>query len=80
MDDTAKGGMTQFLGTFYRDSLRTQRFQTLITSLFERIWVSNLTGGLSEGKGSLLKNFSFIYHETTKSGPQRIMVKSSDAI
>ena len=26
---------------FYRDSLRTERFQTLITSLFENISVSN---------------------------------------
>ena len=40
MDDTAKGGLTQFLGTFCRDSLRAQRFQTLI-SLFEDYWVWN---------------------------------------
>ena len=38
MDDTAKGGLT-ILGTFYRDSLRAQRFQTLITLTFEDHWV-----------------------------------------
>ena len=35
MDDTAKGGLT----TFYRDSLRAQKFQTLISLLFEDHWV-----------------------------------------
>ena len=30
------------LGTFYRDSLRTQRFQTVITSLFEDTWAGSL--------------------------------------
>ena len=40
MDDTAKGGLTQYiLGTFYRDSFRAQRFQTLISLLFEDHWV-----------------------------------------
>ena len=67
------------LGTFYRDSLRAQRFQTLIKSLVESIWVWNLIGGVSEGRGNLLVNFSFLRHNTTKLGPQRIMVKSSDA-
>ena len=31
----------RILGTFYRDSLRTQRFQTLISLLFEDHWVWN---------------------------------------
>ena len=30
IDDFAEGGLTQLLRTFYRDSLRAQRFQTLI--------------------------------------------------
>ena len=64
--------------TFYRDSMRAQRFQTLITSLFESIWVSNLIGNLSKGRGSLLVNFSFLRHATIKLGSQRIAVKSSD--
>ena len=34
---------------YYRDSLRAQRFQTLITSLFGGIWVINLIVGLSKG-------------------------------
>ena len=42
MDDTAKGGLT-ILGTFYRDFfgdfLHVQRFQTLISLLFEDHWV-----------------------------------------
>ena len=78
IDDTAKGGLTHILGTFYRDSLRAQRFQTLLTSLFEDIWVSNLIGGLSKGRGSLHVKFSFLRHETTKLGPQRIVVQSSE--
>ena len=65
--------------TFYRDSLHAHRCQTLITSLFESIRASNLTGGLSKGRGSFLVNFSFRRHETTKLGPQRITVKSSDS-
>ena len=28
MDDNTKGGLTQFWGTFHRDPLRAQRFQT----------------------------------------------------
>ena len=56
------------VGNFYHDSLRAQRFQTLIISLFECIWISNLIGGLSEGRGGLLVNFSFLCHETTKLG------------
>ena len=67
------------LETFYRDSMRAQSFQTLITSLFESIWFSNLIEGLSKGRGSLLVNFSFLRYETTKSGPQRIAVSSSAA-
>ena len=63
------------LGTFYRDSLRIQRFQTLITPLFESMWVSHLIGGLSRGSGILPVNSSFLRHETAKLGPQRIMVK-----
>ena len=62
-------------GTFYRDSLHAQRFQTLLTSLFESIWISNLLGVLSKGKGSLLVNFGFLRHETIKLGLERIMVK-----
>ena len=64
------------LETFYRDSMRAQSFQTLITSLFESIWFSNLIEGLSKGRGSLLVNFSLLLYETTKSGPQRIAVNS----
>ena len=41
MNDTAKGGLTQFRELFYRDSLRIQTFQMLIALLFEEIWVSN---------------------------------------
>ena len=38
MDDSATGGRSDsILGTFYHDSLCTQRFQTLITSPFEGI-------------------------------------------
>ena len=40
MNDSAKGGLAQFWD-FYRDSLRAQRFQTLVTSLFEDIWLSH---------------------------------------
>ena len=50
----------------------------LVASLFENILVSNLIGGLSKDTGSLLVNFSFLRHETTKLGPQKIMVKSSE--
>ena len=60
---------------FYHDSLHAQRFQTLIKSLVESIWVSNLIGGLSEGRENLFVNFTFLRHETTKSRPQRFMVK-----
>ena len=35
MDDTAIRGLTQSEELFTRDSLRAQRFQTLITFLFE---------------------------------------------
>ena len=63
-------------GTFYRDSLRAQRFQMLITSLFECILVSNLIERLSKATESLLGNFSFLHAKTTKLGPQWIMVKS----
>ena len=62
----------------YRDALRAQSFQTFTTSLFESIWVSDLIGELLEGRGSLFMKFSFLRHEATKLGPQRIMVKSSD--
>ena len=55
--------------TFYCDSLCSQRFQTLITLLFESSWVSNLIGGLSKGRGSLLVNFSSLRQETTKLNP-----------
>ena len=48
--------------------------QKLITSLFESIWVSNLIGGLFEGRGSWV-NFSFLRDMITKLGPQRITVK-----
>ena len=41
MDDNAKGGLTQFWEILYRDSLHAQRFQTLITSLFDDIWTLN---------------------------------------
>ena len=41
IDHFAKGGLTQFSGTFYHDSLRAKIFKTLIISLFEDIWVSN---------------------------------------
>ena len=34
-------GSNTILGTFYRDSLRAQRLQTLITLLFDDRWVSN---------------------------------------
>ena len=51
MDDTAKGRKSDSkLGTFYRDSFRVQRFQTLTTSLFVNIWVSDLIGGLSNDR------------------------------
>ena len=46
------------MGVFYRDSLRAERFQTLITSLFESICLSDLIGGLSESRGSLLVNLA----------------------
>ena len=75
IDDTAKGGLTQFLGTFYLASLHVQGFQMLIKSLFESIWVSNFKEGLCKGRESLLVNFSFPRHKTTELGPQRIMVK-----
>ena len=75
MDDTANRRSD---ANFYHDSSRAQIFQTLITSLFDSIWVSNLIGELSEGMGSLLLNFSFLHHETTKLELQRIMVKSSE--
>ena len=52
-------------------------FQTLITLIFETFWVSNLIGRLSEGRESLLVNFSSLRHETTKLRQQRIMVKIS---
>ena len=58
--------------------LRAQRFQMLIASLSEGIWVSNLIGGLSKGRGSLLFNFRFLRHETTKLGPLGITVKGSE--
>ena len=35
----------------------------------ESIWVLNLIGGPSKGRGSLPVNFSFLCQETTKSGP-----------
>ena len=38
--------------TFYHDSLHAQRFQMLITSLFKSICLSNLIGGLSNGRGN----------------------------
>ena len=41
IDDSVKGGLTQFWGTLYHDSLRAKIFKTLIISLFEYIWVSN---------------------------------------
>ena len=41
IDDSAKGGLTQFLGPFYHDSLSAKIFKTLITSSFEDFWVSN---------------------------------------
>ena len=42
IDDTAKGGLTyNNLGTFNHDCLRFQTFKTLISTLFEAIWVSN---------------------------------------
>ena len=63
---------------FYHDSLHAQRFQTLIKSLVESIWVSNLIGGLSKGRESFFVNFTFLRHETTKSGPQRFMVENSE--
>ena len=40
-DDYSKGGSDSILGTFHHDSLRAKIFKTLITSLFEDIWVSN---------------------------------------
>ena len=64
------------LETFYRDSLRSQGFQALITSLFKSIWVSNMIGELSKGRESFLVKFCFLCHEATKFGPQRI--KSSE--
>ena len=67
IDDTTKGCLSDSTsGTFYHDSLHAQRFQTLITSLFEGISVSNFIGGICRGRGSLLMNFSFERHETTK--------------
>ena len=36
IDDSTKGGLT-LMGTFYRDSLCSQRFQILITSLCDDI-------------------------------------------
>ena len=41
IDDTAKGSLTQFWDLFHRDFLRAQRFQMLISSLFEDIYVSS---------------------------------------
>ena len=58
--------------------MRAQRFQTLITSLLESIWVSALIDGHFKGRGRLLVNFSFLHDETIKLGPQRVTVKSSD--
>ena len=79
IDDTAyKRRSDSILGTFYHDPLRAQRFQMLITALFESIWGSNLMGRLSQGRGSLHGKFSFLSHEITKLGPQRIIVKSSE--
>ena len=47
----------------------------LKTSLFESITVSNLTGGLSKGRESVLVNFRFLRHETRKLEAQRLMIK-----
>ena len=41
MDDTAKGGTDTILGTFYHDSLRSERFQTLISLLFENTFLKS---------------------------------------
>ena len=40
MDDPAKGGLTQF-ETFYLDTLRVQRNQMIIKSVFQNIYVSS---------------------------------------
>ena len=50
----------------------------IIKLLFENIWVSNLIGGLSKCRGSLLVNLSFLRHKATKLRPESIMVKSSE--
>ena len=39
--DNFKGGQTQSWENFNHDFLRAQRFQTLKTSLFDDIWISN---------------------------------------
>ena len=53
-----------------------QRFQMLITSLLDITWVSNLIGALGKGRENLPVNFSFLRHEKTKLGLQKIVVKS----
>ena len=42
MDDNAKGCLTQFWELLTVNSLSAKRFQTLTTSLFDDIWISNV--------------------------------------
>ena len=41
IDDSVKGGLTQFWERFTNDPLHAKIFKMSITSLFEDIWVSN---------------------------------------
>ena len=76
IDDSAKGGLTQFWEHFYRDSFRVQRFQTLITSLFDDIWISNqIWGSLKVSRGSYVMNFRFLHHETGKDHGRKLRSK-----
>ena len=53
-DDTPKGGPDYTLGTYYSNSLRAQALSTLITSLFQNIWVSNWNWGLFKIEEAIL--------------------------
>ena len=59
IDDSVKGGLTQFWERFTNDSLHAKILKMSITLLFEDIWVSNWKWGLFENRGSYLTIFNW---------------------
>ena len=75
IDDSAKGGVTQFCELFAVIPLRAQNVQILVASLFEDIFASDYIEGLFKGIGSYLVIFGSRHYGTAKLGSQRITVK-----